>query len=198
MQNGWLKIFLFLSLFSGGAAAETVYVHDQLRLGVRAAPNAAEKSIAVVKTGDALSVLGEQDDFINIRTESGLEGWVSKGYVSAEPPAQNLLKAAQQEVETLQQQHDTLKQQLDKLTGQLAQRDKESQQQQDRFAQLQHDNAELQRQLGVKDTVEIDWYEKYSSLLWLVLLLGSFLSGWIVGVRWKARRVAERIGGLEI
>lgn len=198
MQNGWLKIFLFLSLFSGGAAAETVYVHDQLRLGVRAAPNAAEKSIAVVKTGDALSVLGEQDDFINIRTEAGLEGWVSKGYVSTEPPAQNLLKAAQQELEALQQQHHKLKQQLDKLTVQLAERDKESQQQQNRFAQLQHDNTELQRQLGLKDAVETNWYEKYSDLIWLALLMGCFLTGWIIGVRWKARRVAERIGGLEI
>ena len=192
MRNGLLKTLLFLSLFSGVAAAETVYVHDQLRLGVRAAPNAAEKSVAVVKTGDALTVLGEQDNFINIRTESGLEGWVSKGYVSTEPPAKNLLQAARKEVESLKQQQVSLKQELEQGAKSAAE-------QQLQLTQLQGENAKLKQQLDVYEEVEGDEVTEIPpALIGLILLASGLLAGLFIGVRWKARRVAERIGGLEI
>ena len=187
MRKGLLTTALYLSLLSGAAAAQTVYVHDQLRLGVRAAPDAAEKSIAVVKTGDALELLGEQGSFIQIRTPSGLEGWVSKGYVSDEPPAQNLLAAARQELEALQQQLAPLQQQLAEVEQRAAQ-------QQQQLEQLKGDNAALQQQLGVEEEAA----GPHPAVIGLLLLLGGLLAGLFIGVRWKARRVAERIGGLEI
>ena len=187
MRKGLLNTALLLSLLSGGAAAQTVYVHDQLRLGVRAAPDPAEKSIAVVKTGDALKVLGEQDNFIHIQTATGLEGWVSKGYVSSEPPAKNLLEVARQELEVLKQKQGPLQQQLTEVEQKAAR-------QQQQLSQLKSENEALQQQLGLIE----EKAGPHPAIIGRVLLLGGLLTGLIIGARWKARRVAERIGGLEI
>ncbi len=191
MRNGLLRTLFLLLLCQGASAAETVYVHDQLRLGVRAAPSSAEKSIAVVTTGDPLVVLGEQDSFMNIRTESGLEGWVSKSYVSTEPPARTQLKSLQQVHQTLQQQHDALQQQLNESRQQAEQKAQQ-------LEQLSRDNAGLQQRLASYTSTTPGFYEKYRWPMFIALLLCCFGAGWYVGVRWKARRVAERIGGLEI
>lgn len=191
MRNGLLKTLFLLLLCQSASAAETLYVHDQLRLGVRAAPSSAEKSIATVSTGDALTVLGEQDNFINIRTEKGVEGWVSKGYLSAELPARNQLKSLQQEHKALQQQQQALQQKFD-----------ESQQQGGQsagaLAQLQQENATLQQQLGRYTDTSPDFFEQFGWLVLVGLLVGGFIAGLVTGIRWKARRVAERIGGLQI
>jgi uncharacterized protein YgiM (DUF1202 family) len=191
MRNGLLKTLFLLLLCQSASAAETLYVHDQLRLGVRPAPNSSEKSIASVTTGDALTVLGEQENFINIRTEKGVEGWVSKGYLSAEPPARNQLQSLQQEYEVLLQQQQALQLKFD-----------ESQQQGGKsagaLAQLQQENASLQEQLASYTDTTTSFYEQYRWLLLLVVLALCFIAGLIVGIRWKARQVAERIGGLQI
>ncbi len=191
MRNGLLTT-LFLLLFNHGAvAAETLYVHDELRLGVRAAPSSAEKSIAVVKTGDALTVLGEQENFVHIRTESGVEGWVSKGYLSTEPPARTQLERLQKAHEKLQQQHAAIEQQL------AASMQKEELSV-GRQQQLEQESAALKRELARYTHTSPGFYQQYRWLIFALLLLGCFVSGLFVGVRWKARRVAERIGGLEI
>lgn len=188
------------------ARADVVYVHDQLRLGVRAAPSSSEKSIAVVKTGDALTVLGEEGDFINIRTENGLEGWVSKSYVSTEPPAQNRLVQLKQEFEALKQKYSALQKQVNESRNESEQkleaRAQQGEQQQTELEQLKRDNETLRKQLAQDQAKEKEeapgLFERYGLLIGLGLLLACFLTGLIVGVRWKTKRVAERIGGLQI
>lgn len=191
MRNGLLKTLFLLLLCQGANAAGTLYVHDQLRLGVRAAPDSSESSIAVVTTGDALTVLSEQGSFALIRTEHGVEGWVSKGYLSEEPPVRNQLASLQKAHEKLQQAQAALQQQLAESSSQSEQKAGE-------LMQLEQDNAELQRQLGRYTTATPGFLEKYRWLLLVGLLLICFIGGLIAGVRWKARQVAGRIGGLEI
>lgn len=191
MCNGLLKTLVLLLLCQGAYAAETIYVDDQLRLGVRAAPDSSESSIAVVATGDALTVLGEQGSFMHIRTEQGVEGWVSKGYLSAEPPARSQL-------ESLQKDHQALQQEEALLQQQLAEGHQQSEQQAAQLQQLEHDKVELQQQLARYTGVTAGFFEKYQWLWQLGLLLACFIAGLITGVRRKARQVAERIGGLEI
>lgn len=219
MRNGLLTTLLILLCCQQASAAETAYVIDQLRLGVRAQPDMGESSIAVVSTGDALTVLEEDESFIKIRTEGGVEGWVSKGYVSAEPPARLQLNALQvehqklqqestalqQQLKEQQQQYNKLQQQYGELQAQLkvpapapGQQPAETTQ---ALAQLQQENAELKARLAnVQQSPSLP-VQRNVGYLWggmALLLLASFLFGMIGGVRWKARRVAERIGGLQI
>ncbi len=191
MRNGLLKILFLLLLCQGASAAEILYVDDQLRLGVRAAPSSAEKSIATVSTGDALTVLGEQDHFVNIRTEKGVEGWVSKGYLSDKPPARNQLNSLQQEYKALQQQ-------LQQLQTQVSEGQQQAGESAGKLALLQQENATFKAQLSSRSETAPDFYERNRWLLLLASLLVCFITGLITGIRWKAQRVAERIGGLQI
>jgi uncharacterized protein YgiM (DUF1202 family) len=191
MRNGLLKTLLLLLLCQGANAAEILYVHDQLRLGVRAAPDSSGSSIAVVTTGDALTVLGEQDSFVHIRTEHGVEGWVSKGYLSEELPARSQLVSLQKEHEELQQAQVELQQQLVQSRSQTGQKA-------EALLQVERDNAALQQQLGQYTSATPGFLEQYRWWLLLGLLLACFVGGVITGVRWKAQQVAGRIGGLKI
>lgn len=103
---------VLLFTVAGSALAETVYVIDTLRLGVRASPDPAESSIAVVATGDVLTVLGREGDYIHIRSEKGVEGWVSQAYVSAEKPARLQLEQMQKELAQREKQLTELRKRL--------------------------------------------------------------------------------------
>jgi SH3 domain protein len=183
-----LPLFLFCQL---AVAAQSVYVNDTLRLGVRKAPSTSENSIAVVTTGDRLTVLGEQETFLKVRTDKGVEGWVSKAYVSEEAPAKLRLEA-------LQQRHERLSSEMNMLQQQLAQtRQKEAASQQ-RLTALRGENAALNQRLSTYVRIT---EEKEAELGWLyqsVSLLLLFLVGVFLGVRWHKGRVAERIGGLQL
>lgn len=239
MLKGTIRLLLFLVLCQGVSAEEStastkaeepkiVYVHDMLRLGVRAIPDANEGSIAVVSTGDALTVLAEQEGYLNIRTANGVEGWVSKGYISSTPPARNLLPQVQKELNQLQQAHQQLQQThqalQQKLTGVQRQLKESTASEEEakpgeELAQLQEQNAQLQQQLEqlqqapvatpvadgtppgtapVATTGGSAVRVLKQTLTMLVLVLLSIAAGFAYGVHWKARRVAERIGGLQI
>jgi SH3 domain protein len=192
MRNRLLKTLFLLLLCQGANAAETLYVHDQLRVGVRAAPDSSGHSIAVVTTGDALTVLGEENNFAHIRTEQGVEGWVSKSYLSDELPARKQLASLQKEHEELQLAQAELQQQLTECLSQ-------TEQQAGKLMQLEQDNSELQQQLGrYTRAATSGLLEQYRWWLLLGALLTCFVGGLISGVRWKARQVARRIGGLKL
>jgi SH3 domain protein len=193
MYKGLLRTLLLFSLCQGAVAAQIVYVHDQIRLGVRGAPNSAEKSIAVVKTGDRLEVLEERDKFIRVRTEKGIEGWVTRSYVNKEMPARLRL-------EELQQQQEKLSSELTELQQQLADAREKKAVSQKQLAALKVENASLNKDLGAYIQSEAEEKEKESNA-WIyqaATLLALFIGGVVLGVRWDRRRVADRIGGLEI
>jgi hypothetical protein len=93
--------------------AETLYVIEQLVVNVNSAPDATGERIANIKSGDAVEVLDRQGDQIQVHLANGTEGWVRKGYLSAEEPARMRLGERTAEVEKL-------KQDVTRLEGELA------------------------------------------------------------------------------
>jgi Bacterial SH3 domain len=93
--------------------AETLYVIEQLVVNVNSAPDATGERIANIKSGDAVEVLDRQGDQIQVHLANGTEGWVRKGYLSAEEPARMRLGERTAEAEKL-------KQDVTRLEGELA------------------------------------------------------------------------------
>lgn len=92
-----------LLLVSGTvAAAETIYVNDMLRVGVRSQPASDEAPLAVVTTGAALEVLERSGGYVKVRTDEGAVGWVNSVYVSGEPPARLRIERMTAENQRLQ------------------------------------------------------------------------------------------------
>lgn len=186
------NLFLgLLLIFAGTAAAEVVYVHDYLRLGVRANPDPAESSIAVVATGDALTVLAREGDYIKIRTEEGTEGWVSKNYVSDEAPARLLLEQLRGEYAQKEAQSMELSKALAEITGSRDVMEK-------RITELMSENSSLQQEINTLTGRSDSLIQQYAWAIRIALVIMLFLAGFYLGAGWYMRRVRRRFGGMEI
>jgi len=77
------KIFYFFLLLVLAlprfAAAETMYVNDNLEVMVRGGKGVEFKILAIKKAHDPLEVLKTEDDYYYVRTEGGIEGWKAAG-----------------------------------------------------------------------------------------------------------------------
>ena len=90
-----LALALLLALVSlpGGAAAQRQYIRDEIRVNMRAGPGLQYKILQVMTSGDVVRRLGQRDDWVEVATADGRQGWVPGGYVSAEvPPSVSLPK----------------------------------------------------------------------------------------------------------
>lgn len=182
-------LFATLLLFSITASAETVFIKDELRVGVRTQPNSNEPPIAVVITGAALEVLEKQGGYLRVRTEKGITGWINQLYASPEKPARV------QNVELLEEQQQ-LNDKIRVLEEALSSRDEQNVQLNKAVDSLRDENAKLLRELEQYRVVP----EEESSL-WLYtmgVMLLLFIGGIFLGVKWHRDRVAQRLGGIEI
>lgn len=101
--------FLFLLLFSNPLwAADVGYVSDQLILMLRDKPSNNATTLGSLRTGDKLEVLEDLKEFLHIRTEEGIEGYIRSQYISDELPKAEVIKQLKTEIATLQEQIDQL------------------------------------------------------------------------------------------
>ncbi|MCK4709580.1 MAG: TIGR04211 family SH3 domain-containing protein, partial [Gammaproteobacteria bacterium] len=103
-----ILLFLFAIHLSVGQA-EAVYVDDRLRVGVRNETGNRVAPHAIVYTGMKLEILEEDGNFIRIKTEKGIEGWIKKTYVTSDRPAKDLLAELRKSHDELKSMYEALK-----------------------------------------------------------------------------------------
>ena len=64
---------------------ETVHVTGS-KLNVRSQPTTSSSTVARVKKGEKLTVLGRDGDWVQVKTADGTAGWVSAKYVANDAP----------------------------------------------------------------------------------------------------------------
>ncbi len=111
MKSILISIGLLL-LLTSPSFAETRYVSDVLVVTVRAQPGNSEEILTTVRTGEALEILEDQNAFLFVRTEKGVEGYVRSQYITADLP-----KAMQ--IKQLTASNTQLQQKLDQLNASL-------------------------------------------------------------------------------
>ncbi|VAW96347.1 hypothetical protein MNBD_GAMMA21-994 [hydrothermal vent metagenome] len=169
--------------------AEEVFVKDSLRVGVRVEPGNAIAPVYVVTTGMKLTVLETSGNYVKIKSESGVTGWVKKSYVSPEPPARVFLQQLQEEYK---QQNSKLVEQI--KVARVAELN--AQTLNEEIAILKKNTAELQIQLD--DARSENLASSYSYLWKLGLLTLIGVIGFVVGVFWHRSYAMKRLGGLNI
>ncbi|MFA5626052.1 MAG: TIGR04211 family SH3 domain-containing protein [Thiohalomonadaceae bacterium] len=167
--------------------AETIYISDVLRVGVRAKPFSSAAPLAVVTSGAELTVLERRDDYLRVRTADGVEGWISDSYASNEVPAKlrleqlkNDFAAQQAELEQLRRQYDVTLAQIEQISVQ--------------HEHVQGENDRLSASLAALQPEN----KSYAWLYYLAALALLLVFGFYLGVRWHQARVAQRLGGLEL
>ena len=68
------------------AAAETLWVKPSSEITMRRGQGTDFKIVSVIRDGTPVEPLEQQDDWTQIRTENGKQGWVLTRYLSDKPP----------------------------------------------------------------------------------------------------------------
>lgn len=109
-----MKIFISLLLISFSYLAVTTeslaavgdvnYISDELNVPLRSGPSTAHRILhRGLPSGTKLTILGidEEAGFTKVRTDSGLEGWVTSQYLIGEPIARFKLAATEKRLQGL-------------------------------------------------------------------------------------------------
>jgi SH3 domain protein len=100
-------VFLFACLFIPAiAAAETVYVSDQLVITLRRGNSSEYKILNTLKTGTPMEVLErtEGDNYVKVRLESGEEGYVLGQYLTGETPKTIIISRLESQLGKIREQ----------------------------------------------------------------------------------------------
>lgn len=107
-----------LWLFASTAAAQTVYVSDVFYVPVRSGAGAQYRIVHQgIRSGTQMTLLGESTDgeWVNIRTEGGLEGWIPTQYLLREQPARMQLTTTQSRLAAATKRAEDLEAELKNL-----------------------------------------------------------------------------------
>jgi DNA-binding transcriptional MerR regulator len=183
-------IWLILALSTTGSIqAETIFIDDNLRVGVRPLPDSSLRPVAVVKTGMQLELLEKRGSYLHIRTPDGLSGWIKDIYTSEIPPAMLRLKALRQQQAAVARQLKELER--DKQLLAAANRSLE-----DKVGELSAIRKQLQQEAARRQARQDEQaVAGYGWGLLILLVAGAGFSG---GLSWHRQMVMRRLGGLRL
>ena len=207
MKKLSLLIILLLPL---NLLAETLYVGDTLRVGIRPEPSKNMPSISIIKTGASVEILERSRSYAKVRTQSGVEGWVKSAYLTRKVPANNKLKTANKKIKTLEQKLAKLQKSGDKTTNKI------QQDLQMTIKQLQSEKDTMLKEINelkinpvskvdsnnsaTQAFSEFDLTSLNKNLMYIILggVFAILVLGFMVGVSWYKQQVTKRLGGLSI
>lgn len=175
-----ILVYLWLSPIS---SADTAFVGDNLRIGVRPEPGTQTAPTAVISSGANLEILERKEDYSRIRTEDGTIGWVRDIYLSKEPPAKLI-------VEQLQEKYRQAQQSLLAV--------------QEELAASNNTNLELSQKVQLLNNEIYDLHEKLAAIrpdshkAWIYMVVAILsLCGlaFTLGILWNKQQVAKKLGG---
>ena len=90
-----------LALGTPAAAAQALYVVEQLVVSVNSAPDGGGERVASLKSGDQVELLERTGNVVHVRLASGKDGWLRSSYLSEEEPLRSRLQKSEAEVGAL-------------------------------------------------------------------------------------------------
>ena len=111
MHNFRVKHTLFgmFCLLTAIAHAETVYVIDELKIGLHEDRTVDSPIIKLVPSGTALSVIERDNDLILVQEGGGIRGWINSKYVVLDKPDKSRISELEKNNDALQQEISQLK-----------------------------------------------------------------------------------------
>jgi SH3 domain protein len=125
MGSRSLRLALFflllipIALSVKAALAETRYVSDELVITMRSGKGNEYRIIKSLTSGTPVEVIGDEGDYLMVRTAGGEEGWVLKQYITSETPKAKVIAALRQEIDRLKATAEELRNKKDSLQAEL-------------------------------------------------------------------------------
>lgn len=171
--------------------AESVYVSDNLRVGVRPKPDDSIAPINVVTSGMHLTVIESEAGYIKIRTTTGITGWVKEVYMTNDIPVREKFDSLNIKYGQQSATIEDLKKTIDSLTK-------------IKVALITDLGKERTEKSDIKLELAQVLEEKYvenlsnsrSSLI--IIAIAIFVVAFIIGMLWHRFLVTRRLGGLRL
>lgn len=113
-------VFFLVAFLPAHLQAETVYITDNLLVGLHEEKSIDSAILKVLPTGTPLEVIGRDGESVNVRDTTGDLGWISNSYLISNDPNKNGSmdsSAAQKRIRALEAELQNTKMQKDE-TGQ--------------------------------------------------------------------------------
>jgi SH3 domain protein len=194
-----------LPLGSGLMARETLYVTDQLLLGLYAKKDASGKRIATLESGAELELLDRNKNYAKVKTNNGNIGWVKTAFLVTEKPAKLLLKDVEFEKQELTQEIEENRRKLALIrtpsAEDMAALKKELEERSLGLQQARSRIDDLNRQLNTA-RAEFSWVKYIQQVLhplwWYPIgVMGFLLTGILIGIRIVNNRLRKRFYGFK-
>jgi hypothetical protein len=171
---------LAATLFGARVHAESLYVIDELIVGVSSTADESGERIGSIRSGDRVEVLDRHDAYARVRLSSGAQGWVKSAYLSAAAPPQRQERAQILELERLKSEVAKLQDEVSsaRAAAPLAR------------APAADPSAATAAERASPGRPSWQW----ALGCWLLALLAGFVLGW----RMLDRRIRRKYGGLRI
>jgi len=110
-------VLLGLLLVAATGAAATKFVTEELTITLRTGPGTDRKIIAFPNAGDPLEIVAPGEEYTEVMTRSGKQGFVLTRYLTDKEPASKVLARLEQKHSQLVEKYDELKQKASQATG---------------------------------------------------------------------------------
>lgn len=199
-MTGSLRAIAMLVMLGvvSAAQAETVYIAERLRVGLRADMDETSAVVKTVETGAALEVVERQEKLVRVRDLQGTEGWIEARYLSPEPPARLQLTRLQEDLAKSRTQAAEAQAQLKKAQSALAE-------QTEKIKELEKQAVDRPAPapvapVAVKTPPPVIPVVANTgsgfSYLWLGISFAMLVIGFAAGVRWLRESIRKRSGGM--
>lgn len=117
MTKTGIIVLLGLMLAATTGLAETRYVTQNLTITLRTGPGTDRKIVAFPRAGDPLEVVAPGEEYTEVMTRSGKQGFVLTQYLTNREPPERVLARLQQQYQQVLEKYETLKQRSSQLSG---------------------------------------------------------------------------------
>lgn len=196
-MTGSLRVItalVLLGIFSA-AQAETVYIAERVRIGLRAEVVETSAVVKTVETGMPLEVVERFDKLVRVRDSQGEEGWIEARYLTPDPPARLQLAKLQEELTKSRVQATEAQTQLKKARSTLTE-------QAEKIKELEKNAADKPASVApvAAKTPPVKPMEAgagfHFSYLWLGISFAMLGIGFATGIRWLRESIRKRSGGM--
>lgn len=198
MRATYRFICVLLAALPLSVAAQTVYVTDNLRLGLHEAEDTSGRPFRMLESGQEMEILSRDRNYANVRLPDATEGWVKNAYLVEEKPAKLIVAEITAERDALAAELAATRESfaapaatIEALQAEVAQAEGRISDAQSQINDLQ---AENQAYAGLKEQ-----YRGSLPLSWVAAaIIVCLIAGVLLGMWWVDRQSRNRHGGIRI
>lgn len=196
-----LLILTMLGIFTS-ARAETLYVAERMRIGLRAEATETGAVVKTIETGAPLEVIDRLENFVHVRDPQGTMGWAEARYLTPDAPARLQLVKLQEDLARSRSQTAEAQAQLKKAQAAAAEQAAKIKE----FEKAAADKPAAPptaTPVPIPPPVAPPPVGKTSkdagfifSYLWLGISFAMLGIGFAAGVKWLRESIRKRSGGM--